>query len=698
MVLRPSDPVFDNLLIEEYFERYSLAKYTGQPLKKDQWLERRHENVAAAQHVVTLRKRPSSLCRLESVRPGAGSVFYLRLLLQHYPSRDWSFDIDGMRYDDYYEAAGAAALCIDGNEASLAMLEAIGNWKTPAQLRFLFIQLISEGANAVSLWEEHYLDLSLDFFRMLGDQALASSRTIQSFAKLLAERNRTTADYGLPQPEDFSFETQREIEYFAARCTSLREQARDQRSSFNAGQRTIYTDLLEYLLSLTDDRPRLIIALAGRGKTYLLQVLAALFRSHGQVVLLTASSALAASIYERGRTYHSLFHIPVEENHEDLQSKMPLDGSRADLIRSAAVIVLDEIYFGNKADLECIDRLLRAITREPRKPFGGKKIIMAGDQLQCGPVVKHGGPSAVYDASLQSSYLRHLCKVHTLTEPIRNAQDPDFAEFLDSVGRDLSGDRVDLSEYLRTTSDLEAALEELYPDEVLADPIKCSKRAWLSPVNLLVDEVNGKVMDKLAGDYRNFLSLLRCSDADNAARAVDHFYSRSHVVDFDESLDKEPPGEYIDVLTHHGVPPHKLSLKDNAVCSIMRNISLDKGLVKNARVIVLNTNKYYIEVQPVNSRRSYLLTRINFTFKPTNFSFSINRNQFPLRPAYATTFNSCQGLTLDNFVVFDFRVDPFAHGQLYAALTRIKDRNAGLVLLPDDTMDVANVVNGLLID
>jgi hypothetical protein len=39
--------------------------------------------------------------------------------------------------------------------------------------------------------------------------------------------------------------------------------------------------------------------------------------------------------------------------------------------------------------------------------------------------------------------------------------------------------------------------------------------------------------------------------------------------------------------------------------------------------------------------------------------------------AYATTFNSSQGLTLDR-TVLDLRQGAFAHRQLYAALIRIR--------------------------
>jgi hypothetical protein len=54
-------------------------------------------------------------------------------------------------------------------------------------------------------------------------------------------------------------------------------------------------------------------------------------------------------------------------------------------------------------------------------------------------------------------------------------------------------------------------------------------------------------------------------------------------------------------------------------------------------------------------------------------------SNFPLQPAYATTFNGCQGLTLDK-TVLDLRCDVFVHGQLYTALSCIRVRGDSRML------------------
>jgi hypothetical protein len=141
------------------------------------------------------------------------------------------------------------------------------------------------------------------------------------------------------------------------------------------------------------------------------------------------------------------------------------------------------------------------------------------------------------------------------------------------------------------------------------------------------------------------------------------------------------------MLREPGIPPHTLSLKVCCIASIMRNLSVEKGLVKNARVQVmellpnvvkiclLQQNQVWTQSQVPNTAdaevSTFCLPRITFEFHPHRANWTVQRRQFPLRLAYATTFNSCQGLTLDQ-VVLDLTMPVFAHGQLYTSLSRVR--------------------------
>ena len=78
---------------------------------------------------------------------------------------------------------------------------------------------------------------------------------------------------------------------------------------------------------------------------------------------------------------------------------------------------------------------------------------------------------------------------------------------------------------------------------------------------------------------------------------------------------------------------------------------------------------------------------------PRYAPWTVTRKQFPLRLAYATTFNSCQGLTLDQAVI-DLRTPVFAHGQLYTSLSRIRSRSDIRILYSDSnhSHETTNIV------
>ncbi|KAG2343361.1 hypothetical protein BDR05DRAFT_962865, partial [Suillus weaverae] len=60
----------------------------------------------------------------------------------------------------------------------------------------------------------------------------------------------------------------------------------------------------------------------------------------------------------------------------------------------------------------------------------------------------------------------------------------------------------------------------------------------------------------------------------------------------------------------------------------------------------ISLHRRFVEVRIPQTEEIHCLPPITFTFNPASSSWTINRKQFPLRPAYAMTFNGSQGLTL----------------------------------------------------
>lgn len=164
-----------------------------------------------------------------------------------------------------------------------------------------------------------------------------------------------------------------------------------------------------------------------------------------------------------------------------------------------------------------------------------------------------------------------------------------------------------------------------------------------------------------------------------------------------EEAGLDTPDSILDFCARHvlpGLPSHAITIKKGAVYRMLRNFSLDRGLVKNVRAVVTDIGTRLVTIQVLNENGSptgdgILIPRISFTYSLPS-KHTLLRRQFPLAPAYATTFNSCQGLTLDR-VGIDLTHPVFSHGQLYTALSRIRRcEHARVRLLPgaDSTVNV----------
>jgi hypothetical protein len=73
------------------------------------------------------------------------------------------------------------------------------------------------------------------------------------------------------------------------------------------------------------------------------------------------------------------------------------------------------------------------------------------------------------------------------------------------------------------------------------------------------------------------------------------------------------------------------------------------------------------------------IPRIDVNFQPHAFNFKVHRRQIPLALSCATTFNGCQGLTVQKLMP-DLRRPVFSHGQLYSAMSRVPAADSVLIL------------------
>ena len=129
----------------------------------------------------------------------------------------------------------------------------------------------------------------------------------------------------------------------------------------------------------------------------------------------------------------------------------------------------------------------------------------------------------------------------------------------------------------------------------------------------------------------------------------------------------------LNTFNKNGVPPHMLILKVNDICLITRAMMAD-NLSSNARVKITKISQKLIWVLTIMDKepRVVALPKIRFKFRMEyGQSFTMMRTQFPLRLAYAMSYNKSQSQTLFRTLV-DCTEMPFAHGHLYVASSRVR--------------------------
>jgi hypothetical protein len=473
----------------------------------------------APPHTVRRRTRGEKVARLHTIRPGLGEVFYIRLLLLHHAARSYEDlrTINWVRYATFQHAAQAAGLLQEDEEGRLAMEDAIAEYKSASQLRFLFVLLITEGTSAVELWDQFKDDLSRDYLgntfseRPVLITQYSHNRALEDIDCLLGEHGKRTSTFGLPPIQIPSAEIHAELDYFSPQAATLDQLANDMVLGMSTDQRMIYndiyTDIFHYQPTSSSHRLHFLTGKAGRGKSFIVKALVAKARGMGYIAVVSGTTALSVSDVDGGRTAHSTFKLPVTEDNSGVVSMVEEDSARADFLCTSAFIVWDELPMANIAAFEAVDALLRRLTGVD-SPFGGKVVVAIGDFHQVAPVVKGGGPTACFMASILSSSLWKHFRIHQLTAPMRNASDPEFADFVDSIGENTSGNRVNLRPFLRHCSDFDEMQQQLYPASILSDPAACVQRAFLTPLNVDVNKFNMGILERLPGSLCLFLFAL----------------------------------------------------------------------------------------------------------------------------------------------------------------------------------------------
>ena len=141
----------------------------------------------------------------------------------------------------------------------------------------------------------------------------------------------------------------------------------------------------------------------------------------------------------------------------------------------------------NRTAFACMEEVCRRVMNNNHL-FGGKAVVLLGDFRQTCPIIPGGTHAQIHDACIQMSPLWSKFEIRRLTQLIRNAQDPIYVEFVNTIG-DGAGPDIDLR-ILSSTTHKEDLIAFVFPPDVLLDPLACLSRGILAPTNKQVNEYN----------------------------------------------------------------------------------------------------------------------------------------------------------------------------------------------------------------